>query len=87
MNTNLEVAPVKLQYGSAPEQQIKGLRNLGFTGDRYYKPMYMSEEWTEYEGSVMYVDPSGRGKFSSLLLPLNKPIELLEILIMRTISS
>lgn len=87
MNTNMEVAPVKIQYGSAREQQIKGLRNLGFSGDRYFKPLFMSDEWTEYEGSMMYVDPSGRGKFSSLLLPLNKPIELLEILIIRTISS
>jgi len=31
-------------------------------GDRYYKPMYTSPEFQEYDGSVMYIDPSGRGK-------------------------
>lgn len=62
MNTNPSLAPVIIQYGSSKDQQIRDLRNIGFTGDKYFKPMFMSPEWAAYEGSVMYVDPSGRGK-------------------------
>lgn len=33
------------------------------SGDRYYSPMFVSkEEWLPYEGSIMAIDPSGRGR-------------------------
>lgn len=35
---------------------------VGLPGDRYYGPMVLPEAYTEYEGCVMFVDPSGRGK-------------------------
>ncbi len=55
-------APLNLQFASSPEQLVKELPNVGFTGDRWYRPMWVDEVWTEYEGSVMFIDPSGRGK-------------------------
>ena len=54
-------APVTLSYGSSNEQQIKDIHNVGFTGDRFYRPLFVDGTWKEYEGSVMFIDPSGRG--------------------------
>lgn len=61
MNLNQEKAPIACQYASSPDLIIKELRNVGFTGDKFYRPMYLDEKWTAYEGSVMSIDPSGRG--------------------------
>lgn len=57
-----EKAPISIAWASSPEYQIKDLPNVGFTGDRWYKPMFIDKDWKEYEGSVMAIDPSGRGK-------------------------
>lgn len=54
-------APVLVQWASGVDQQIKTLPNVGFTGDRWYKPLYADPEWIPYSGSVMAIDPSGRG--------------------------
>lgn len=62
MGVHPEQAPPVIQYGSGPEQLIKDLENVGFTGDRWYRPLYwQKEDWKEYEGSAMSIDPSGRG--------------------------
>lgn len=61
MPLNPEKAPVSISWGSNPECQIKELPNVGFTGDRFYRPWRVDEKWTEYEGSIMAIDPSGRG--------------------------
>ena len=61
MPLNLEKAPVALQYGQAPELQIKDYPNIGFTGDRWHRPRFIEDKWAPYEGSVMFIDPSGRG--------------------------
>lgn len=62
MPLNSDKAPVMVQYGSAKEQQLTMYRNLGFTGDRLHKPLWFDKDnWASYEGSVMFVDPSGRG--------------------------
>ena len=57
-----KIGAVRLAWGSSPEQVLKDLANVGFDGDRLHRPMYSSPEFTEFTGSVMYVDPSGRGK-------------------------
>ena len=54
--------PVSLGWASGLNQQIKELANVGFTGDRLFRPMFIDEKWAEYEGAVMTIDPSGRGK-------------------------
>ena len=56
-------APGSIQYGSGSDQQIPNLRNPGFTGDRWYSPMYYDKDnWRDYELKAMVIDPSGRGK-------------------------
>ena len=55
-------APTLVQWAGGPDQQIKTLPNIGFTGDRWYKPMFVDPEWVEFSGRMMSIDPSGRGK-------------------------
>jgi hypothetical protein len=58
-------APAKIQWASGIEQ-IKAINpdlpNVGLKGDYYVAPMYTSSEFTKFEGSVMAIDPSGRGE-------------------------
>lgn len=61
MPLDYEKAPVSLAWSSAPEYQIKELPNVGFTGDRFYRPFRVDDEWAPYEGSLLAIDPSGRG--------------------------
>lgn len=55
-----EVAPVKLTWASDPRNACE-LANVGFPGDRLYRPMYVSNDVAKYEGTIMVIDPSGRG--------------------------
>lgn len=55
-------APVSLAWASSSELQLKELPNIGFTGDRWFKPLFIDKEWVPFEGSVMAIDPSGRGQ-------------------------
>ena len=56
-------APINLSYGSNPDLQIKDLPNVGFQGDRFYRPFFTDkEEYAPYEGSVMAIDPAGNGQ-------------------------
>ncbi len=58
------IAPIRMAWGSGPDQLIKdeALPNVGFDGDRLYRPLFRSPDFTEFTGSVMVIDPSGRGK-------------------------
>lgn len=59
---NLDKAPVAITYGSSKEQLLNDIRNVGFTGDKWYAPMYFDrQQWTPYTGRAMSIDPSGRG--------------------------
>jgi hypothetical protein len=62
MNLNTLSSPTCIQYASSIDLQIKELPCIGFSGDRFYRPMYFNKDvLAEYEGSVMSIDPSGRG--------------------------
>lgn len=63
MELNPEKAPSFIQYSSGQEYIIKDLKNIGLAGDRWYRPMMFDKDsWKKYEGIVMAIDPSGRGK-------------------------
>jgi hypothetical protein len=55
-------APIDLVWASSPDLIWKDLPMVGLLGDRYYQPAWVSQEFAPYEGAVMFVDPSGRGK-------------------------
>lgn len=61
MDVDREVAPVRVVWSSSPELARTDIPIVGFTGDRLFRPMYTAPEMEEYTGSVMTIDPSGRG--------------------------
>jgi hypothetical protein len=61
MNLNPTMAHSKVAWAAAPDLTINDLPNVALTGDRYYRPMWHSDEMVEYTGCVMSIDPSGRG--------------------------
>ena len=65
MNTNPKVAPEKVVWASSPELKHEDLPCVGLHGDAYYRPMKVQGDWLDYQGSVLAIDPSGRGKDES----------------------
>lgn len=61
MSCGADMAPSRVVWASSPELRIENLNNVAFAGDYFYRPMYVDKEWTEYTGTVMAIDPSGRG--------------------------
>ena len=62
MDLDRKIAPVQLTWASGAQQVIEDIPNVGLNGDRLHRPLYVSEAHVEYEGAVMHIDPSGRGK-------------------------
>lgn len=52
-------APEKLVWGK--QQEVSDIPNLALAGDRFYGPVQALGDWLEYQGSVLAIDPSGRG--------------------------
>jgi hypothetical protein len=57
---NRENGPNKVVW-SANGDKALDLPSVGLHGDLYYKPAQIGDEFLEYTGVVMAVDPSGRG--------------------------
>jgi hypothetical protein len=57
-----KVAPGHLIWSSDPDLAIRDIENVGFDGDRLYRPMRHQTEMLPYTGAVMHIDPSGRGR-------------------------
>ena len=63
MSIDTEVAPERLVWARTPELEWdSSVPNVGMSGDRFYRPMKVLGEHVKYTGSVMSIDPSGRGK-------------------------
>ena len=56
-----EMGYVKLVWGAARDQMINDLLSGGLEGDCYVSPAWRSDEMAPYTGTVMAIDPSGRG--------------------------
>lgn len=54
--------PVDLVWGAGPDQLLADVQPVGLNGDYYYAPISVSKEFAPYEGTIMFIDPSGRGK-------------------------
>lgn len=55
-------APERLIWSADPQFHLKDMHCVGLNGDRYVRPAAITGDWVDYEGAVMAVDPSGRGK-------------------------
>tara|TARA_R110000796_G_scaffold190528_2_gene307277 strand:- start:531 stop:1724 length:1194 start_codon:yes stop_codon:yes gene_type:complete len=60
MAVDKDQAPEKLVYGVFKE--IKDLPNVGLSGDKFYAPEATVGAYVDYDGSVLVIDPSGRGQ-------------------------
>ena len=54
-------APTNLVWSSQGRDTIPDIPNVGFTGDVLQRPS-VQEDYGDYEGSLLAIDPSGRGK-------------------------
>jgi hypothetical protein len=81
LDCNPELAPEKVIWAGAPEVVINELPNVGLGGDKYHRPMAIQGQWIPYTGSVMAIDPAGRGKDETayaVVKILNSQLFLLE---------
>jgi len=53
---------VQLAWGNARELTLEDLPAGGFDGDHWFAPAWKSDEMAKWGGTVMAIDPSGRGK-------------------------
>lgn len=61
--TNPHKAPLTMQWGrdSNKKNILKDIPNLGFRGDQFLAPLFYDPEWAEYDATMMFIDPAGRG--------------------------
>ncbi|MBP5855672.1 phage terminase large subunit [Marivibrio halodurans] len=62
---NADKAPLTIQWGTdtGTDNVYHDIPNVGFSGDKFLGPLFVDRtEYRPYEGSIMFVDPSGRGK-------------------------
>ena len=57
-----ETAPLKLQWGPLEDRVYRDLPCVSMRGDKMYPPMNVGDIMSEYTGSILAIDPSGRGK-------------------------
>lgn len=62
MGVDSTTAPEKPVWTRDPRNKLADLPNVGLPGDFFYSPETKLGEWIEYNGSVLSIDPSGRGK-------------------------
>lgn len=56
------MGPAKLVWTSMLDHVVTDIDNVGFTGDRLYRPLYLSDTMLPFQGRLLVIDPSGRGK-------------------------
>lgn len=61
MSLDPRKAPVDYTWAAGSKQQLD-LPTVGLHGDRYHSPLWTAPEAADYQGSAMFIDPSGRGK-------------------------
>lgn len=62
MDIPLDRAPMKVEWLPDPDRRIKDMPNVAMAGDHMFHHAGASREWKDFEGSVLAIDPSGRGK-------------------------
>ena len=62
--TDLDVnsSSIKWDWATGPQQRLTAVPCVGLKGDMYYGQLFRSQDTMEYTGTVMAIDPSGRGK-------------------------
>ena len=53
-------APAVIGWGRS--RPVTDIESPGINVDRFYEPIFIDDKWREFDSSLMYIDPSGRGK-------------------------
>jgi hypothetical protein len=61
MNLSGDMGPEKLIWAPDRDRIVGDVPCVGMSGDRYYTPFEISNSWQKFTGSVLAIDPSGRG--------------------------
>ena len=61
-DVDVDLAPEKIVWSSDPDNTDRDLPNVGLAGDRFRRPSSTVGDMIPYTGSVLSIDPSGRGK-------------------------
>lgn len=61
MGLQPDQGPVRVAWGSGPDQVRSDLPMIGLQGDRWHRPAFIDREYKPYDGVLMFIDPSGRG--------------------------
>jgi len=59
---DMNEASLKWSWTADPTKRWKDIASVALKGDYFYSPLLQSPETAEYTGTVMAIDPSGRGK-------------------------
>lgn len=59
---DLEEASLQWSWASGSSQRLPDVPCVALKGDYFYSPLLRSQEVSKYTGTVMAIDPSGRGK-------------------------
>nr|DAE29627.1 MAG TPA: Terminase [virus sp. ctqq75] len=59
---DLEEASLQWSWASGGSQRLSDVPCVALKGDYFYSPLLRSQEVSKYTGTVMAIDPSGRGK-------------------------
>jgi len=62
MSLDTEKAPEKPIWTNDPRYKLSDIPNVGLPGDNFFSPQETLGDWISYTGSVLSIDPSGRGK-------------------------
>lgn len=74
-------APLSFQWLPNGSNELGSLPNVGLKGDRYHRYQEANTSFAEYQGKILVIDPSGRGKDETgyaVLYQLNGYIFLME---------
>ena len=76
MDLNPDVGPEKVMWARGPTQVADELPTIGMGGDRYYHPFEYARDphgaikMHAYKGSILVIDPAGRGKDETAIVVL-----------------
>jgi len=61
MSLNPSMGNTKIAWANDPAGVISDVPNVALTGDKFFRPMWKSDDMADYTGAMMFIDPSGRG--------------------------
>lgn len=61
MSVDNEQGPLRITWGPLEDRALNDLPNAAMRGDRLYPPMNVGDVFADFTGTVMSIDPSGRG--------------------------